>query len=48
MFQDMHNFQQEVKAKQARFQSQAAQQRLVRECIVTGQNGVITAQPEKK
>lgn len=48
MFQDMHNFEQEVKAKQARFQAHAARQRMVKACVIAGQKGENPDQPKER
>ena len=48
MFQEMDNFQQEVKGKQARFQDQAAQERLIKACATVKQTGEIYSHREIK
>ena len=48
MFHDMDNFQQEVEAKQARFQAQATQERMVKTCANAGQSRQIIGRPEKR
>ncbi len=48
MFQSMHNFEQEVKVKHSRFQAQAAQERIVNNCVIAGQKEENSYQPEER
>ena len=48
MFQDINNLSQEIKFKQAYFQTQAAQARLAKAFKVAGQSGKNQGQPEGK
>ena len=48
MFNNLQSIQQEVKAKQARFQSEATRQTLLKACAIAEQSGENSGHQERK
>lgn len=48
MYNNFNSLRQEVEAKQTRFQSRAARERLVKTCLEAGGPAAVTGRPETK